>query len=111
MKMHGRLETPRTHPFGEHAAQKIAQSVQVNRTPAIKLICIELLKFSQKAVEKKNTKNASIKLVSRHFQQEMMPYCQRILTVAMFPNQVPLMNVKPVSVKLTLITGHMLLVL
>ena len=46
MKMHGRSEPPRAHPFGEHAAQKIAQSVQVNQTPTIKLICIEVLKFS-----------------------------------------------------------------
>ena len=48
---------------------------------------------------------------SRHYSQEMKPFCQTILTIAMFPNLTMLMNTKKVLLKLTTLIGHLVLLL
>ena len=78
----------------------------MNQPPVMKLQSIEVLTLSQKPLDRRITKNTSIKLMPRS--QEML-CCQTFLEIEKFPNLTVLKNTKPVLVKLAIIIGHLVM--
>ena len=109
--MHGTLKTHLTHYLAEHIGENIALSLLMNQAPTIKLPCIEVLRLFGKPLGRTNKRNTNTKLIPDHYPQEMISYCQTILTIAISPNLTMLMNTKPVLVKLTIIIDQLVLLL